>query len=67
MGCSGSPSPVPANIHAAVAETLETGPFPKTIRFCMTCNRETTHEIKARGLVCQKCVERSVSADLDRD
>jgi len=59
--------PFPSNIHGAVAETLETGPFPKTIRFCRICNRETTHEIKARGLVCQKCVERSVSADLDRD
>ncbi len=50
---------------AAVSE--ETGPFPRTMRHCNACEGETTHEIRPKGVVCLKCVERSVSADLDRD
>jgi len=45
----------------------ETGPFPRTVRFCKSCEQETTQEIRSTGLVCLKCIERSVSADLDRD
>ena len=49
--------------HAAT----ETGPFPKTIRYCNVCGCQTTHELRPGGLACQKCAERSVSAELDRD
>jgi hemerythrin len=45
----------------------ETGPFPKTIRYCNICGAQTTHELRSGGLACQKCAERSVSAELDRD
>ena len=49
------------------AATADVGPFPKTMRFCKVCGDQTTHEIRARGLACVKCAERSVSADLERD
>lgn len=45
----------------------DTGPFPKTIRYCNVCGVQTTHELRPGGLACQKCAERSVSAELDRD
>ena len=45
----------------------ETGPLPRTVRFCKACDDHTSHEIRTSGLVCLRCVERSVSADLDRD
>jgi hemerythrin-like metal-binding protein len=47
--------------------TPESSPFPKTIRFCTVCGAQTTHELRPGGLACQKCAERSVSAELDRD
>jgi hemerythrin-like metal-binding protein len=47
--------------------TVEAGPFPRTIRFCETCGERTTHEVRERGMACLKCAERSVSADLDRE
>ena len=53
-----------ARAHGAADET---GPFPRTVRFCKACEQETTQEIRSTGLVCLKCIERSVSADLDRD
>src|ERR1022692_1911155 len=45
----------------------ETGSLPRTVRFCKACHDHTSHEIRSSGLVCLRCVERSVSADLDRD
>jgi len=45
----------------------ETENLPRTIRFCDACDDHTSHEIRAGGPVCLRCVERSVSADLDRD
>jgi len=51
----------------APAGSGEGGPFPRTVRFCKACDDQTTHEIRSKGLVCLKCVERSVSADLDRE
>jgi hemerythrin-like metal-binding protein len=47
--------------------TPEIGALPKTIRYCKICGEQSTHEIREVGLVCLKCAERSVSADLDRD
>jgi hemerythrin len=41
--------------------------FPKTITYCKACDDQTTHEMRPVGLVCLKCVGRSVSAELDRD
>lgn len=43
------------------------GPYPRTIRPCKACGEQTTHEMRPIGVVCLKCAERSVSADLDRD
>ncbi len=45
----------------------EVGPFPKTIRFCNICGCQTPHEMRPGGLLCRKCTERSVGAELDRD
>jgi hypothetical protein len=51
----------------AAAAPPETGPVPKTVQFCDVCSEQTTHELRPGGLVCVKCVGRSVSAELDRD
>src|SRR5438105_2049317 len=59
----GTPRPA----EPAPAEATETGPFPRTVRFCKACDAQTTHEIRSLGLICLKCAERSVSADLDRE
>jgi len=45
----------------------EPRPCPKTVQFCKTCGEQTTHEMRPGGVVCVKCVGRSVSAELDRD
>jgi hypothetical protein len=43
----------------------------KTLHYCKTCLRETTHEIHQNGGVetanCVPCMERSVSYELDRE
>jgi hemerythrin len=44
-----------------------TDPLPRIVRFCEACDDDTSHEIRPSGPVCLRCVERSVSADLDRD
>jgi hemerythrin len=59
--------PGPAGAARGRVTVDETGPFPRTVRFCKACEEETTQEIRSTGLVCLKCTERSVSADLDRD
>ena len=43
------------------------GPYPRTIQPCKACGEQTSHEMRPSGVVCLKCVGRSVSADLDRD
>ena len=53
-----APPPTPAG---------QSGPFPKTLRFCRACGRQTPHEIRPSGLMCRACAERSVGAELDRD
>jgi len=45
----------------------EDGPFPTTVRTCNVCGETTTHELRTGGLVCTRCAERAVSAELDRD
>jgi hemerythrin-like metal-binding protein len=49
------------------ATATERGPFPTTIHYCRACGDQTTHELRASGMACLKCAERSVSADLDRE
>ena len=49
------------------AAAEQPGPFPKTLRFCRACGRQTTHEMRPSGLMCRACAERSVGAELDRD
>jgi hemerythrin len=51
----------------AAAVKAEPRVFPKTVQFCKACRDQTTHELRPTGLVCVKCVGRSVSAELDRD
>ncbi len=45
--------------------------WPKTIRFCKVCARETPHEIRqGAGLIatfCVDCIARALSYELDRD
>jgi hemerythrin-like metal-binding protein len=51
----------------ATAAPEEPRVFPKTVHFCKACGGQTAHELRPSGLVCVKCVGRSVSAELDRD
>jgi len=43
----------------------------KTLHYCKTCLRETTHEIHQHGGLetanCVPCMERSISYELDRE
>jgi len=43
----------------------------KTLLYCKTCRKETTHEIHQAGSAetanCASCMERSVSYELDRE
>lgn len=43
--------------------------FPKVLRYCSRCRRETRHEIRADGeiLVCNPCLQRALDYELDRD
>ncbi len=43
--------------------------FPKVLRYCPRCRRETTHEIRAGGeiLVCNPCLQRALDYEMDRD
>ena len=56
-----------AGTAAAAAAPEEPRSYPKTVQFCKACDDQTTHEMRPAGLVCVKCVGRSVSAELDRD
>ncbi|HEV3329976.1 MAG TPA: hemerythrin family protein [Bryobacteraceae bacterium] len=51
----------------AAAAPAEPRAFPKTVQFCKGCHDQTSHELRPTGLVCVKCVDKSVSAELDRD
>ena len=61
----------PAKRAAAAARSRQPaddgGPVPTTLRPCNICGETTTHELRSSGLVCAKCAERSVTAELDRD
>ena len=45
--------------------------WPKTLRYCPTCQRETSHQLRqGAGVVvtiCVPCLERALSYELDRD
>jgi hypothetical protein len=57
----------PADASGRPTAAAETGPLGRTIRFCKACETQTSHEIRHNGPICLRCVERSLSADLDRD
>lgn len=45
--------------------------WPKTLRLCRTCGKETPHQLRqGAGVVitlCVPCLERALSYELDRD
>lgn len=45
--------------------------WPKTLRYCQTCQRETAHQLReGAGVVvsiCVPCLERALKYELDRD
>ncbi len=45
--------------------------WPKTMRYCRTCGKETPHQLRqGTGVVvslCVPCLERALSYELDRD
>jgi len=45
--------------------------WPKTLRFCRTCSKETPHQIRqGTGVVvtlCVPCLERALTYELNRD
>lgn len=45
--------------------------WPKTLRYCQTCRKETPHQLRqGAGMVvtiCVPCLERALSYELDRD
>lgn len=43
--------------------------FPKVLRYCRRCCRETTHEIRGDDeiLVCNPCLQRALDYEMDRD
>jgi len=51
----------------ALRHVRETGPFPKTLKYCAACGHQTAHEMKVSGLVCRECAQRAVGVELDRD
>jgi hypothetical protein len=46
-------------------------PLPKTLRFCKSCGKQTTHEVRSGAgviaTVCVPCLERALQYELDRD
>ena len=45
--------------------------WPKTLRLCRTCGKETPHQLRqGSGVIvtlCVPCLERALSYELDRD
>jgi len=45
--------------------------FPKTLRYCKVCRRDTPHQIRAGAgviaRICIVCLERVLGHELDRD
>jgi hemerythrin-like metal-binding protein len=66
FGGRGGSGPSPSAVVPAAAPE-EPQSHPKTVYFCKACGKTTAHELRPGGLVCIKCVGRSVSAELDRD
>ena len=46
-------------------------PLPRTLRFCKTCQKQTSHEIRAGAgviaAICTMCIARALRYELDRD
>jgi len=53
------------------SETALNRAWPKTLRFCQTCHRETPHQLRqGAGVIvklCVPCLERALSYEQDRD
>ena len=45
--------------------------WPRTLRYCKVCQKETTHEMRAGAKViarmCAECLQRALQHALDRD
>ena len=45
--------------------------WPKTLRYCQTCRKETPHQLReGAGVVvtlCVQCLDRALSYELERD
>ena len=58
-------------MSAPVRSTETTTSWPKTMRYCRTCSKETPHQIRqGTGVVvtlCVPCLERALIYELDRD
>ncbi|GEM_PF-3595987 len=59
-------------MNAPIARTeMTAATWPKTLRYCRTCQKETPHQLRqGSGVVitlCVPCLERALSYELDRD
>jgi hypothetical protein len=58
-------------MSASIGTRETTTAWPKTLRYCATCQRETAHQLRqGSGVVvtiCVPCLERALSYELDRD
>ena len=56
---------------ARISSIESTRTWPKTLRYCRTCSKETPHQIRqGAGVVvtlCVPCLERALTYELDRD
>lgn len=58
-------------MSAPIRTTETTAAWPKTLRLCRTCAKETPHQLRqGSGVVvslCVPCLERALSYELERD
>lgn len=58
-------------MSAPIRTTEITEAWPKTLRLCRTCGKETPHQLRQGSGVavslCVPCLERALSYELDRD
>ena len=51
--------------------TEATTAWPKTLRYCRSCEKETPHQLRQGSgvvvMLCVPCLERALSYELDRD
>lgn len=57
-------------MSASVGTEMTTA-WPKTLRYCQACHRETPHQLRQGGAavvtICIPCLERALNYELDRD